>query len=359
MKRIFSCLLVMVMLLAAFGGCQNQNKTPNNSSASDINTPATETPATATPEAQPGPTEEPAPVEEPVTIRLGGLKGPTTMGMVKMLDDIEKGVSGVDCEFSLAANIDEVSPKLIKGELDIAAVPANLASVLYNNADGAIQLLAINTLGVTYIVDTGDTIHSIEDLRGQTIYSTGKGAVVEYTLRHVLRENGIDPDKDVTMEWKSESTEVVAALKSGGGIAMLPQPFVTVAQGSVDNLRVALSVVDEWNAVEPDSLFVTGVLAIRREFAEKYPQQVSAFLDEYKASIEYANTNVAETAVLVEQYGIVKADVAEKAMPSCNIAYYEGEEMKSLIAGYFEVLYGENPNSIGGALPEDDFYYCR
>ncbi len=140
---------------------------------------------------------------------------------------------------------------------------------------------------------------------------------------------------------------------------MLPQPFVTVAQGSVEGLRVALSVVDEWNALDTGSQFVTGVLAVRREFAEKYPQQLSVFLDEYKASIEYANSNVAETAVLVEQYGIVNAAVAEKALPFCNIAYYEGEEMKSVIEGYFEVLYQQNPNSVGGKLPDDDFYYSR
>lgn len=360
MKRILSCLLVLVMILAVLGGCQSQNDTTIDAD----NIPDTVVPngePEKTPDAAPEetPKADPEPVEEPVTIRLGGLKGPTTMGMVKFLDDVEKGLSGVDCEFTLAANVDEVSPKLIKGELDIAAVPANLASVVYNNTDGAVQLLAINTLGVTYIVDTGDNVHSVEDLRGQTIYSPGKGSVVEYTLRYILQSNGIDPDKDVTIEWKSEATEVVAALKNGGGIAMLPQPFVVVAQTNIEGLRVALNLVEEWDALNTGSVFVTGVLAVRRDFAEKYPQQLSAFLDEYKASIEYANTNIPETAQLVEQYDIVKAAVAEKALPYCNIAYYEGAEMKSVIEGYFEVLYEQNPNSVGGALPGDDFYYSR
>ena len=361
MKRILSCLLVLVMILAVLGGCQNQNVASSGTDIPDVNVPNVEPENTpeATPEVTPEATPEPEPVEEPVTIRLGGLKGPTTMGMVKFLDDVEKGLSGVDCEFTLAANIDEVSPKLIKGELDIAAVPANLASVVYNNTNGAIQLLAINTLGVTYILDTGDTVHSVEDLRGQTIYATGKGSVTEYTLKYVLESHGIVPDKDVTIEWKSEPTEVVALLKNGGGIAMLPQPFVTVAQGNVEGLRVALSMVEEWNALETDSQFVTGVLAVRRDFAEKYPQQLSAFLDEYKASIEYANTNVAETALLVEQYDIVKAAVAEKALPNCNIAFFEGAEMKAVIEGYFEVLFAQNPASVGGTLPGDDFYYSR
>lgn len=354
MKRILSCLLVLVMILAVLGGCQSQNVASSGTDIPEVEVPNVE------PEKTPEATAEvePEPVEEPVTIRLGGLKGPTTMGMVKFLDDVEKGISEVDCDFTLAANIDEVSPKLIKGELDVAAVPANLASVVYNNTEGAVQLLAINTLGVTYILDTGDDIHSVEDLRGKTIYATGKGSVTEYTLKYVLESHGITPDKDVTIEWKSEPTEVVALLKNGG-IAMLPQPFVTVAQTNVEGLRVALSMVDEWDKLGTGSMFVTGVLAVRREFADKYPQQLAKFLDEYKASIEFANTNTGETALLIEQYDIVKAAVAEKALPYCNIAFYEGEEMKSLIEGYFEVLYAQNPASVGGKLPAEDFYYKR
>lgn len=353
MKRTISIVLVLMLIIAVFSGCKPQQPV---SSGTDISAPPT-VPATSG-DVAPDTTPE-IPAEEPITIRLGGLKGPTTMGMVKFLDDVENGISGVDCEFTLAANIDEVSPKLIKGELDIASVPANLAAVVYNNTEGAVQLLAINTLGVTYILDTGNDVYSVEDLRGKTIYATGKGSVTEYTLKYVLESHGIMPDKDVTIEWKSEPTEVVALLKNGGGIAMLPQPFVTVAQGSVEGLRVALSMVNEWDALGTGSSFVTGVLAVRREFAEKYPQQLATFLEEYEASIEYAKTNTSEAALLIEQYGIVKADVAEKALPYCNIAFYEGEEMKALIEGYFEVLYAQNPASVGGKLPAEDFYYIR
>lgn len=361
MKRILSCLLVLAMVFAVLGGCQSQNGANTNTGANTQPTVTPEATPDATPDATPEATPEsnPEPVEEHMKLRLGGLKGPTTMGMVKFLDDVEKGTSAIDCEFTLAANVDEVSPKMVKGELDVAAVPANLASVLYNNTNGAVQLLAINTLGVTYIVETGDTVQSVEDLRGKTIYAPGKGTVVDYTLRYVLQANGLDPDKDVTIEWKSEAAEVVAVLKNGGGIAMLPQPFVTVAQGNVEGLRVALSMVDEWNALDTGSVFVTGVLAVRREFAEKYPQQLAAFLDEYKASIEYANSNIPETAQLVEKYDIVKAAVAEKALPYCNIVYYEGAEMKSVIEGYYQVLYDQNPASVGGTLPAEDFYYTR
>ena len=359
MKRIMSCLLVLAMLFAVMTGCQsNGGEDQNGGAVQESQTPETQQPEDT---AEPGEDSAASPeaAEETATFRIGGLKGPTSMGMVKFLKDAEDGNSDLSCEFTLAAAADELTPKLIQGELDIAAVPANLASVLYNNTDGAVELLAINTLGVIYIVDTGDTVKSVEDLRGQTIYATGKGATPEYALRYILQQNGLDPDKDVTIEWKSEPTEVVAVLSNGGGIAMLPQPFVTVAQGSVDGLHIAIDLTKEWDKLDNGSMLITGVLAVRRDFAEKYPQQLATFLDEYKASTEYVNENTAEAAQLIEYYNIIKAAVAEKALPYCNIAYYEGADMKAAMQGYLQVLFDQNPASVGGTLPGDNFYYSR
>lgn len=297
---------------------------------------------------------------EPVDIRIGGLRGPTSMGMVSLMESAEAGEAFNAYSFMIAGSADELTPKLIKGELDIAAVPANLAAVLYNNTDKAVELLAVNTLGVIYIVEKGDAIHSFEDLKGKTIYGTGKGSTPEYALRYLLSENGVDPDNDVTMEWKSEPTEVVATLAEGeGGIAMMPQPYVTVAQAQLSDLRIALDFTEEWNALENGSTLITGVLVVRREFADQYPGQIAAFLDEYKSSTEYVNANVAEAAQLVEKFGIVKAAVAEKALPYCNIAYMEGADMKLAMQGYLGVLYEQNPKAVGGSLPSDDFYYAR
>ena len=244
------------------------------------------------------------------------------------------------------------------GEMDIIAVPANLASVLYNNTDGAAELLAVNTLGVIYIVEKGESVQSVADLAGKTIYATGKGSTPEYALRYILSENGIDPDTGVTIEWKSEPTEVVGALSAAEeGIAMLPQPFVTVAQSSVEGLRVAIDLTEAWNALDNGSTLFTGVLVIRRDFAETYPEAIKAFLAEYEASTKYINENVADGAQLVEKYGIVKAAVAEKAIPYCNITYIAGEDMVAPMNGYLQVLFDQNPKSIGGAMPGEDFYY--
>lgn len=298
--------------------------------------------------------------EETTTIRIAGMKGPTSIGMVKLMEDSSEGQSDNRYDFSVYATADEVTPKLIQGELDMAALPANLASVLYNNTDGAIQIVAVNTLGVIYITELGETVQSIEDLKGQTIYATGKGSSPEYALRYLLTEHGIDPDQDVTIEWKSEATEIVAHLKeTESGIAMLPQPYVFVAKGAIPELRVAVDLNRAWADLDNGSLMITGVMVARKDFIEKHPEAVNAFLTEYKASTEYVNENVAESAAWVEKFDIFKAAIAEKAIPYCNISYIDGKEMQTAMEGYLNVLFEQNPKSVGGKLPDDGFYYSR
>ena len=296
--------------------------------------------------------------EEKAAIRLGGLKGPTSMGMVKLLDDAENGLTKNTYEFTMAGSADELTPKILKGELDILAVPANLGAILSKNSGGAVQLLAVNTLGVIYVVEKGgETVQTLEDLRGKTVYATGKGSTPEYALTYLLSQHGLDINADVTVEWKSEPTEVVAQMATEeSSVAMLPQPFVTVAAGQLENLRVALDLTKEWEALDNGSQFVTAGLIIRREFAEANPDAVKTFLEEYAASTAYANEAPAEAAQLIEKYGIVKAAVAEKAIPYCNIVCIAGEDMKQMVSGYFEVLFAQNPKAVGGELHGDGFY---
>ena len=260
---------------------------------------------------------------------------------------------------SMAGSADELTPKMLQGELDILAVPVNLGSVLYNNSDGAVQLLAVNTLGVIYLVEKGgQTVTDWNSLKGQTIYATGKGSTPEYALNYLLEENGLDPAADVTIEWKSEPSEIVAQMAAEDHvIAMLPQPFVTVAQSKFDDLTIRLDLTKEWDALDNGSQLNTAGLVVRTEFAKEHPEAVAAFLKEYAASTQYVNENVSEAAQLVAQYDIVEAAVAEKAIPYCNIVCITGEEMKSSVQGYFQVLFDQNPQSVGGALPGDDFYY--
>ena len=308
-------------------------------------------------------TTDPDPVEgtptEKVTIRLGGLKGPTSMGMVKLLADAESGLTANDYTFTMAASAPDLTPQFIKGELDILAVPANLGATLYANTDGGVALLAASTLGVLYIVEKGgETVTDIKSLAGKTIYATGKGATPEYALTYLLAQNGLELGRDVNVEWKSEPTEIVAQMAAmDNAVAMLPQPFVVVARSQVDGLRVALDLTKEWNALGGGSQLITAVLLVRSEFLEQHPQAVEKLLNEYAQSVDFLNDQPAEASVLVEKYGIVKAAVAEKAIPDCNIVCITGDNMKTMASGYLQVLYDQNPESVGGKLPGDDFYW--
>mgnify|MGYP000560575989 FL=1 len=332
--------------------------------------------------AAPEQTDEPAQTEEPAkapetpddtaAFKIAALKGPTAMGLVKLMKDNDEmtsallssakpyeGEVGNLYTFTLAGSADEVTPALIKGELDMACVPANLAAVLYGKTDGALEVLAVNTLGVLYIVESGDTVQSMADLKGKTIVAAGKGSTPEYALRYLLSENGIDPDNDVTIDWKSEHSECVAALASGqAAIALLPQPFVTVAQTKIEGLRMALDLTAEWDKLDNGSGLITGVIVARREVVDANPDAVDAFLKDYAASVEWVNGNMAEAAQLISEYGIVEAaPVAEKALPYCNIVCITGSEMKEKLSGYLQVLSDAEPASVGGALPGEDFYY--
>ena len=318
-----------------------------------------EPPAPAETPVQETPVQEETPTEGTVTTRIAALKGPTAMGLVKLMSDDPQSADGPLYDFTLAGAADEVTPSLIKGDLDMACVPANLASVLYNKTEGEIVTLAVNTLGVIYIVENGNAIQSMADLKGTTIVAAGKGSTPEYALRYLLTENGIDPDSDVTIDWKSEHAECVAALASGAAtIAMLPQPFVTVAQTKIEGLRVALDLTEEWDALDNGSGLLTGVVVARKSFVEEHSAAVEAFLADYAESVEWVNGNNADAAQLISKYGIVEAAaVAEKALPHCNIVCITGGEMKEKLSGYLQVLFDAEPTSVGGKLPEADFYY--
>ncbi len=287
-------------------------------------------------------------------VRVASLKGPTSMGLVKLMED-DKPAGAYS--FTVAGSADEIVPLIAKGEVDIALIPCNLASVLWNKLKGGVAISAVNTLGVLYIVEAGDTVHSIQDLKGKTLYSTGKGTTPEYALAHVLKLNGIDPSKDMAIEYKSEATEVAAALSAGTvSLAMLPQPYVTAVMAQNPALRVALSLTDEWAKADPGSQMVTGVVAVRKAFADEHPEALEVFMEQYAASTAYVNANPEEAGAWIEELGIAKAAVAAKAIPACNIVCVTGADMKAAVSGYLAALNEADPASVGGALPDDGFY---
>lgn len=296
--------------------------------------------------------------KEKVDINIAALKGPTGMGMVKLMEDAEGDSTANNYNFTIAGEADVISTGLIKGEFDIAAVPCNLASVLYNKTNGQIKIAGINTLSVLYIIETGNTINTVEDLKGKTIYSTGYGTTPQYTLNYLLSLYGLDPEKDLTIEYKTEATEVAAMLEnSEDAIAMLPQPFVTTVMMNNDRVRIAIDIEKEWTTQNEDSGVVTGVVVVNSEFLNNHPEAVEEFLDEYQQSAEFVNNNVDSAADLVEKFGLFKAVAAKKAIPYCNITLIRGLEMKEKVSGYLNILFNQNPNAVGGAMPADDFYH--
>lgn len=294
-------------------------------------------------------------------VRIAGLKGPTTMGLVNLLDMEQQGTAALDYDLQLYGTADEIVPGLIKGELDMAAIPANLAAALYQKTKGGIQVMAVNTLGVLYVVEKGDTVHSMADLAGRTILSTGKGTTPEYLLRYLLEKNGLDPDKDVNIQYCSEATEVTAQMAAAqkDAIAVLPQPYATAAGMKDPSLRVALDLTAEWDKVS-DSQLVTGVTVVRTQYAQEHPDVVEAFLQEYAQSVRTANTDLDRTAALCEQQGVVaKAAIAKKALPACNIVCRTGDEMQKDISAYLSVLCAADPAAVGGKLPDEGFYWKK
>ena len=254
MKKLTSVLLALALALslAACGGAASGTTASSAASGEAVSEAAS--------------SEEAKELSTNDALRIAGLKGPTTMGLVNLLSMEEDGTASMDYDLQLYGAADEIVPLLMKGELDMAAIPANLAATLYQKTEGGIQAVAVNTLGVLYVVEKGgDTVQSMADLKGRTILSTGKGTTPEYVLRYLLTQNGIDPDKDVTIEYYSEATEVTAQMaNTEDAIAVLPQPYVTAAGLQDDTLRVALDLTEEWNKVADCSPFWTTSLSLSR-----------------------------------------------------------------------------------------------
>ena len=341
MKKLLSLALALSLALglAACG--------PKEAPQAETTPPAGESPA---PE-----TGTPAP--EKTVIRLGLLNGPTGMGAAKLLADNDAGETANHYEVTLGSDpASEIVPKLNNGELDMAALPTNVAANLYNKT-GKVQLLALNTLGVLHILENGDTVNSLADLSGKTLYAINQGTNTEYVLDYLLTQNGLDPETDVDIQWKA--SEEVTSLMAAGEIdlCMLPVPAATTVLAQNPDVRDAVDLSDAWTESGAAGTFTMGCVVVRAEFAREHPEAVSAFLTEYEASINFIKDDPEEGAALIEQYGIVpKAAIAQAAIPQANMIFTAGADMKS-ISSYYEVLFAADPESIGGSIPDDAFYY--
>ena len=365
MKKTIATLLACAMTATVLTGCSGADKTQTSAAETTAEQTSADKTAEETTEAQTGEESEAADAATTgaPTLRVGSLKGPTTIGLVSLMDEASKGESEGAYEFTMAADASELAAQVVSGDLDIALVPANLASVLYQKTKQGIEVIDINTLECAVCSFCRRFyLAMIADLKGKTIYMTGKGTTPDYALQYLIGANSMTPD-DVTIEYKSEATEVAAVLKENpDAIGLLPQPFVTATMAQNENLKMVLNLTEEWDKTQPEngSSLVTGVTVCRKEVLEQNPEEVETFLKEHKESADWVNTNVADAAELVAAAGIIeKAPVAQKAIPYCSIVCIDGEDMKTRLSGYLEALFELDPSSVGGQVPDDGFYYLH
>ena len=334
--KLLPLLLALLLSLSLFAACSD-NQTEGGSSSATPDTDTTDTEA------------------DNYTLRIGTLKGPTGMGMAKLISDNNQNKTK---EISLFGAPEDLSAALISGSLDVAAVPVNLAAVINKKTNGDYLVAAINTLGVLYIVENGETLTSLADLQGKTLYATGQGSTPEYMLNYILEKNGLK-DK-VTVEWKTEHSELATLVASGEvQYAMLPEPHVTTTLTKNSSLRAAINLTEEWDKVS-EGQAVQGCLVVSKKVISEHKAVLDAFLNEYKDSVEFVNNNIPDAAVMIADIGIVgAAAVAEKAIPRCNIVYIDGDAMVTSLAEFYTVLFNANPASVGGTLPNESLYYQK
>lgn len=366
-KKLLTLLLTAAMTATMFAGCTNAPEetaeAPQEAveeAAADTQEPVTEETSDEALTEEETETEAEVVADDTTMAMVGVLKGPTAIGTSFMNSWADKALTDQDYVFTMETSADELLPQIIKGEIDIALVPANVASVLYNKTEGQISVIDINTLGVLYMVSGDDSIKAPADLAGKTVYLTGKGTTPDYVLHNILEANGLS-ESDVTLEYKSEPTEVAAILSQDNeAIGLLPQPFVTVACSQNEALSVVMDLTEQWDAVNKDSRLVTGVTVVRNEFLEEHPNAVKSFLSDHEKSVDMVHEDNEMAAKLAVEYGIIeKEPLALKAIPQCNIVCIQGEEMKNALSGYLKALYDQDPSSVGGNLPGEEFYYIQ
>lgn len=336
-----TALALALLFAVSFAGCGNSQNSAGGTSSSSVSSAAVNS--------------------AKKTMTVVALKGPTGLSMAKLMNDNENKKTKINYKISLVSSPDEIVSKVTGGKADAVAAPTNLAATLYNKTNGKIQMAAVTTLGVLYVLTNGENISSIKDLKGKTVYLTGQGATPEYAFDYILEQNGLTVGKDVKTVYESEHAGLAAKMIAGSvKIAVLPEPFVTQVLMKNKNVKRALNVTDEWDKTAGGkSVLSMGCLIVNKKFAQENKDTVNEFLDEYKVSADYANSNVDETAKLSAKYDIMPEAVAKKAIPNCGIVYIDGSEMKTKIPVFLKVLYTANPKSVGGKLPDGNFYYQK
>ncbi len=304
-----------------------------------------------------------APAVDPsLEINVTVLSGTTGMGMAKLISDKKEGNTALNYNFSVISDATQIAPAIIAGTADIVAAPTNLASTLYKKTNGGVYVLALNTLGVLYLLENGNTVNSVSDLKGKTVYVPGAGTNPEYILQYIIEQNGMTVGTDVIFDYTYNTPDTLATAVTSGlaDIALLPEPKVTAVKSQNTSIRTALDLTKEWEKKAGEGTLVQGCIIVRKEFADAHPNEIAKFLEEYEASLNYVNDSPNEASTLIAEAGIIpKAPLALKAIPNCNITYVDGAAMKTALSEFYNILYAVNPASIGGSIPADGLYYVK
>jgi NitT/TauT family transport system substrate-binding protein len=335
MKKTILIVLIVILLLS-FAGCKSNNA-KEQSKAVATNEPAAK--------------ETVAPVKEVEPIKIATLAGPTGMGLIGLIND-ETG----RYEVEVLTQPDQISPKIINKEVDIATVPSNLAAVLFNKMGGGISVVAVNTTGVLYLLSNDDSVSSLEDIANRTVIATGQGASPEYIFNKILSENNLD----VKVEYLSAHADLSNAMAAGDiSVGLLPEPFVSITLAQNQDLSVKVDLNDEWQKIFGENASIPmGVTIVSNDFIKANPEGLENFISDYKLSVDYVNFDTEAASKDIEAAGILpKAAIAKLAIPRCGISFFMGETSQSMLEEFLEVLYESNPKSVGGALPGEEFYY--
>lgn len=336
MKKFSFCLVVVLVLSMLMVACSNE--TPNN---------------------QPETPETPVQNIEPVNVTIAGLKGPTSIGMIKMIDEKALQNDNYNVEYVQESAPDSLTGKIINGEIQISSVPINLASVLYNKTQGKVQLLAVNTIGNLYIVGTED-LNAISQLENKTIGMSAKGSTPDFAMNYILNKSGLEGKTELNYSL-DHATLAQSVIAEDTKIALLPQPFATQTMLKNPNVKMLIDLNEAWNdASEGSSQLYTGCIIVNKEFAENNPEFISEFLNQYEQSVNWVLENQKDASVLVAKHEIMPdAALVEKAIPYCGITFKNAEEAKSGLNDFYKVLFDSNPASVGGSMPDDEFYFTK
>ena len=343
MKKLIAFVLALTMVLSMAACAQKESQPTAAPTEAATEAPAAET--AAAPE-----TEAAA-----AAVNVMVLNGTTGFGMANLMDAAAKGEAAQEYHFTVETDASNIVAALANGSVDIAALPTNAAATVYNKTQGKVQVLALNTLGVLYLVTDGSVkVESVADLAGQTVYAPAQNP--SFIFQHIVDANGVE---NVTIDnTYAQPADLNTAVASGEvAIAVLPEPMVTVACSKNPDLQVALDLTAEWDKVSQPGSLVQGCVVVRKDFVLENATAVDTFLGEYGASIEALTTDVEGTAAKIEANGIfTKAAVAAKAIPNCNVCFIIGEEMQAALSQFLTIMHGVAPASVGGSIPGEDFY---